>query len=91
VGNYFIGKKRNQLLLTAGLTNFLGTYRNKYPSETVRFAEAQLEWNAGIGYQYSANRFFFRITGYILSLPEPSGWFPEYMPWAGISTGIKLK
>lgn len=90
-GNYFIGKKRNQLVLTAGVSNFLVTYRNRYPSETIRSAEAQLAWNAGIGYQHSANRYFFRFTAYLLSLPEPSGWFPEYMPWAGISTGFKLK
>jgi hypothetical protein len=90
-GNYFIGKNRNQLVLTAGATNFLATYRNRYPSETVRSAEAQLEWNAGIGYQYSANQFFFRVTGYILSMPGPSDWFPEYIPWGGISTGWRLR
>jgi len=90
-GNYFIGKNRNQLVLTAGLSDFLATNRNRYPSETVRSVQAQLEWNAGIGYQYSANRFFFRVTGYILSMPGPSDWFPEYMPWGGISTGWKLR
>jgi len=48
-GNYFIGKNRNQLVLTADASNFLATNRNRYPSETVRSAQAQLEWNAGIG------------------------------------------
>jgi|GEM_PF-1524132 len=89
-GNYFVGKNRHQIYFTGGLTNFLVTYRNKYPSETVFSAEAQLEWNAGIGYQFSGKRTFFRITGYCISMPGPSDWFPEFMPWAGVSVGFNI-
>jgi|TARA_B110000977_G_scaffold158271_1_gene201633 hypothetical protein len=89
-GNYFIGKNKHQLHLTAGLTNFLFTVRNKYPSETESSSESQLEWNAGIGYQLSVKRIYLRLTGYCISLPEPTGWFPKYMPWIGISMGLKI-
>lgn len=89
-GNYFLGKNRHQVYFTGGLTHFLVTNRNKYPSETVFSAEALLEWNAGIGYQFSGKRFFFRVTGYCISMPGPSDWFPEYMPWAGVSVGYNI-
>ena len=89
-GNYFIGKNKHQLHLTAGLTNVLFTSRNRYPSETESWSESQLEWNAGIGYQLSFKKTYLRLTGYCISLPEPSGWFPKYMPWIGISMGVKV-
>lgn len=90
-GNYFIiGKNKHQLFLTAGLTNFLFTYRNKYSSEIELDSDSQLEWNAGIGYQFSVKRIFLRFTGYCISLPEPTGWFPKYIPWIGISMGLRI-
>jgi hypothetical protein len=90
-GNYFVGRNKHQLLITAGLTNFLFSYKSKYPSVVLRSTNAQLEWNAGIGYQYTANKMFFRLTAYCISLPDPSGWFPKYMPWVGIIIGRKLR
>lgn len=89
-GNYFVGGDRHKLLLTAGLTNFLISGRNKYPSETVRFLDSQVEWNAGIGYHLELNKLFLRVTAYCLSLPDPTGWFPKYIPWAGVTAGLKL-
>jgi len=89
-GNYFIGKKKHQLHLTAGLTHFLFTNRNKYDSETEFSAETHLEWNAGVGYQLVGERIYFRATAYVISLPESSSWFPRYMPWAGVSLGYKI-
>ena len=89
-GNYFIGKDKHKLFFTVGATNFLFTYRNKYPSGTELSRELQLEWNAGIGYQFSHKRLYYRLTGYCISMPEPSAWFPKYMPWAGLSIAYKL-
>lgn len=89
-GNYFIGKKKNKLYFTSGLTVFSFIDRRKYPSEKETFIDAQLKWNIGVGYQYSGEKMYLRVTGYCLNMPEPNSWFPEYMPWAGISTGIKL-
>ena len=89
-GNYFVGKHRHKGFVTAGVTHFLITSRNKYPSETVRSAESNFEWNAGLGYQFAAKRTYYRVTGYVVSLPEPSAWFPPYMPWGGLTVGVKL-
>jgi hypothetical protein len=89
-GNYFIGQNKHKLLLTAGITNFLINNRNKYPTETLNSAEAQIEWNAGIGYQYNAKNTFYRFTAYCISMPDPSGWFPKYIPWAGFTIGFNL-
>jgi len=89
-GNYFIGRDKHKLILTAGLTNFLFSYRAKYPSGTLQSRSSQTEWNAGIGYQFSTEIMYFRLTGYCISMPDPSGWFPKYMPWGGISIGYKL-
>lgn len=89
-GNYFVGKRKHKGLVTAGLTHFLITSRNKYPSRTERSLESHFEWNAGLGYQFSANRTYYRLTGYVLSLPEPSGWFPAIMPWGGLTIGCRL-
>jgi len=90
-GNYFVGRNKHQLLITAGLTNFLFSYKSKYPSGVLKSTNAQVEWNAGIGYQYTSDKMFFRLTGYCISLPDTSGWFPKYMPWAGITIGWKLR
>jgi len=89
-GNYFLGKNKHQFLITAGLTNFMEIYRRKYTSATENSVENQIKWNAGIGYQYSGNKTFFRFTAYCLRMPDPSGWFPEIIPWAGITIGLKL-
>lgn len=88
--NYFIGRNKHKLLFTAGITNFLNTYRNTYPSETVVQWDSQLEWNAGIGYEYSTNKTFLRATAYCISMPDPTGWFPKYMPWGGLSVGYRF-
>ncbi len=88
--NYLVGSERHKLLLTAGLTHFLQTSKSRYPSGTVSSVDAQVEWNAGIGYQLELNKMFFRLTGYCLGLPEPTGWFPKYIPWAGVTAGLKL-
>jgi hypothetical protein len=88
--NYLVGSERHKLLLTAGLTNFLQTSRSRYPSGTVSSVDSQVEWNAGIGYQLELDKMYFRLTGYCLSMPDPTGWFPKYIPWAGISVGLKL-
>ncbi|MDA3911196.1 MAG: hypothetical protein PF448_07560 [Bacteroidales bacterium] len=89
-GNYFIGQNKHKLLLTAGVTNFLSSYRNKYPTETVTSFETQIEWNAGVGYQFNAENTFYRFTAYCISMPDPLGWFPKYIPWAGITIGLNL-
>ncbi|MEL6533836.1 MAG: hypothetical protein AAFQ98_00425 [Bacteroidota bacterium] len=89
-GTYFIGKRQHKLLLTGGITNFLQTYRNRYPTEVVSGANAQQGWNAGVGYQFTKDQTFFRATGYLLAFPEPSEFLPQYLPWIGISGGIKL-
>ncbi len=89
-GNYFVGRNKHQLLLTAGLTNFLTIYRNEYPSEVVKSLDAQIQWNAGVGYQYNATHMFFRFTAYCIAMPHPSGWFPDYIPWGGITIGYVL-
>lgn len=86
-GNYFIGKNRHKLFFTAGISNFLQAERQKYPSETVTFTEAELEWNAGIGYQLSGKKIKFRITAYVLALPGEATFFPKYLPWIGLSIG----
>ncbi len=89
-GNYFFGKRKHQFFLTGGITNFLDVYRRKYPSETKYSSESQIKWNAGIGYQYSCKKTYFRLTVYCIRMPDPSGWFPEIIPWAGVSVGVKL-
>ena len=89
-GMYFLGPNRHRLLLTAGLTNFLTTDRYSYPSEVHRSADAQIEWNAGLGYQFLWPRVNLRLIGYVISLPDPHGWFPKYMPWAGLTVGYKI-
>lgn len=89
-GNYFVGSDKHKLVLTAGLTNFLISSRNTYPSDTELSSEINIEWNAGLGYQYNREQLYFRLSGYVISLPEPSAWFPKYMPWVGLSIGYKL-
>ena len=90
-GNYFMGRNKHKMLLTAGLTNFLQTYRNTYPSETVIGRDLQVQWNAGLGYQFTGKQNYFRLTGYVLKMPQPSGWFPPYIPWFGLTTGRTFK
>lgn len=89
-GNYFLGRRVHKLYFTGGLTNFLALETNRYPSENEFNADAELQWNAGIGYQLSIKRVFFRLTGYVLSMPQPSAWFPKYMPWVGITYGYRM-
>lgn len=89
--NYKVWKQNaHAIYATAGLTMYTETYRNKYPSETQFFLDSQVNWNAGVGYEYNPGRFFFRASPYVIALPDPSGWFPPYMPWLGISAGWKL-
>jgi hypothetical protein len=87
--NYFIGKRNHKVIITSGLTNFMSTYRNTYPKEKVSSLESNIHWNAGLGYQFTGRRMFYRITGYIINLPE-SDWFPKVVPWGGLSFGWKL-
>lgn len=87
--NYFIGKKKHKGIITSGLTNFMSTSKNTYPTEKVRSIENTFRWNAGLGYQYSGRSMFFRITGYAINLPE-SDLFPKLVPWAGLSTGLRF-
>lgn len=89
-GNYFIGGDKHQLLLTAGVTHFFLSYKNKFPSETLKTRNSQILWNAGVGYQYSTKKWYYRLTGYCIQMPQPSGWFPKYMPWGGVSIGYKF-
>lgn len=86
-GQYFIGADRHQLLLTAGLTNYLSTSRNTYPTGTEITREAQIQPHLGVGYQLSGEHWYGRLTAYGLWMPEPSGWFPRVLPWAGLSVG----
>lgn len=90
-GNYFVGKKNHKMLLTLGLTNFLFTYQRNYNNKKNISAEAQLEWNAGLGYQLSTEIVFCRLAAYLISMPDPTGWFPKYMPWLGLSIGVKIQ
>jgi hypothetical protein len=76
--------------MTAGITNFLEYSRSKFPSEKLTDVDAQLEWNVGLGYQFATPKMYYRITGYCISLPDPHGWFPKYMPWAGLTVGYKF-
>jgi len=89
-GNYFYGKSKHQILFTAGLTNFMMIYKRKYPSGNDNTIENQIKWNAGLGYQFSGNNTFFRLTLYCIRMPDSSGWFPEIIPFAGISIGLKI-
>lgn len=88
--NYFVGKRKHKFVLTGGITNFLNTYRNTYPTEKLVSRKAQVEWNAGMGYQFSTNRFLLRLNTYAISMPDPSGWYPKYFPWLGLSVGVKI-
>jgi hypothetical protein len=89
--NYDLWKRnKHSIYATAGLTFYTETYRNKYPSEIQFFIDSQANWTAGFGYEYNPGKFFFRATPYVLAMPDPSGWFPPYMPWLGLSAGIKL-
>lgn len=81
---------KNKLFITGGLTNFLFTDRTKFPSETYLLIDSQLEWNAGVGWQFSAKRIYLRLTVYFMSMPEPTELTGKYIPWIGISTGLKL-
>ena len=89
-GNYFVGKNKHKLLLTAGFTNYSSFNRNKYPSKTETYNETSLGFNGGVGYQATGNKTFFRVTLYGLNLPESNGFFPIYIPWIGLNTGIKF-
>ncbi|PLX08836.1 MAG: hypothetical protein C0596_05950 [Marinilabiliales bacterium] len=88
--NYFRGNDRHKLFFTIGITNFLLTYRNIYPSETIVQWDPQLEWNAGLGYQFAGHSTFLRASIYCISMPDPVGWFPKYFPWFGLSVGYKF-
>ena len=88
--NYFLGKKHHKLYLSAGASNFWSWSRHKFASGTQVFSDAQVLWNAGIGYHYSGQKMFLRLTGYVLRLPEPPGIFPRIVPWIGISLGYKF-
>ena len=85
-GKYFIGKKRHKLFFTGGLTHFFGIEKNKYPSGKEVIYHPELEWSAGLGYQFSTKKLNFRLTGYCLSLPGNS----DIIPWGGISVGFKI-
>lgn len=89
-GNYFIGKNKHKLFFTGGLTNFLYLMRNKYPSETFHYNSATLVWNAGVGYQYLGKVMYYRLTGYCFGFKEETEFMPKYMPWLGITMGVKL-
>lgn len=88
--NYFLGRGKHQCIITAGVTGFLFTYHRRYPSENTNSSEFQIQWNTGVGYQYSAKSFYYRATAYLISMPEPTGWFPRYIPWIGFSIGYRI-
>lgn len=90
-GTYFIGKKSHKMLLTAGLTHFGALYRNTYPTSNEVTIESQIQPCAGVGYQYERNRWSGRLTAYYMAMPQPAGWFPDYMPWLGASVGYRLR
>ena len=89
-GNYFVGLGPHQLQLTAGATHFFISYRNRYPSGTDMSVESKWGWNAGVGYQYSKGRGFFRATAYFLNLPSTGIIVPKNLPWLGLAGGLRL-
>ncbi|MFK7783674.1 MAG: hypothetical protein AB8B56_01090 [Crocinitomicaceae bacterium] len=89
-GTYFVGKGKHKMLITAGITNFRRYDKVVYPSETIIGRAKDLQWNAGIGYQFTSKRMYFRTTAYFLALPNISIWAPDYLPWIGLTAGYKL-
>jgi hypothetical protein len=89
-GTYFIGKRKHKLLLTAGMTNFRSYQKEVFPSETIVERAKSLQWNAGIGYQFTGRRMYFRSTAYFLALPNISVYAPDYLPWIGLTVGYKV-
>jgi hypothetical protein len=89
-GTYFIGKRKHKMLLTAGITNFRRYQKDVYPSETIVERAKSLQWNAGIGYQFTGRRMYFRSTAYFLALPNISVYAPDYLPWIGLTVGYKV-
>jgi hypothetical protein len=89
-GNYFIGKRKHKMYFTGGLTNFLITSRNTYHSDKELYRELHVDWNAGLGYQFSSSKTFYRLTAYVVGLPGPSAWFPKNMPWVGLTIGKRF-
>lgn len=89
-GTYFFGKRKHKMLLTAGITNFRRYDKKVYPSEKIVDRAKSLEWNAGIGYQFTGERMYFRATAYFLSLPHIYTNSPDYFPGIGFTVGHKL-
>ena len=91
-GTCLFGQKRHKPYITVGLTNFFMTDRNSYPSGTELWREANFEVSGGFGYQFNLKRQFIRTTLYVCGLPvsKNNGWFPQYLPWAGVSYGFKF-
>jgi len=88
--NGFLGKGKNQLHITGGLTNFYQLNRRKYDSKTEFYHDVQIRWNFGMGYQFINQRSYFRATVYLLELPEPTGIFPKVFPWVGLTGGLRF-
>lgn len=86
-GNYFWGGPNHQGFVTIGLTHFLLSDRQNYPSERLHHIDSDLEGNLGLGYQLDKGKLFFRATAYVLSLRGNSAYIPDYLPWAGLSMG----
>ena len=89
-GNYFVGKGKHKLLLTAGATGLLSNARSKFPSETLKSHSLSFHGNMGIGYNYLGDNVYYRLTVYCLQLPDLAGWFPRLMPWIGTSVGFRF-
>lgn len=88
--NYLLGKGKNQLLFTSGVTHFLANGRRTFNTQTDWLFDSQIRWNVGVGYQYSKNRVLFRATAYAIRMPEPVGWFPRVFPWIGLTVGYRF-
>lgn len=89
--NYFLGKNKHKLILTAGITNFLLYDRQNYPSELISDTDSFLNWNIGIGYQLSLKKVKFRITAYAINLPGESIYLPGVLPWVGFAVCKNLR
>lgn len=89
-GIYFIGEGKHKLLLTGGITHFWRHEKINYPSETIVSNESDTKWNAGVGYQFTRKRFYFRATAYCLALPQVSQYAPDYIPWLGLTLGYQF-
>jgi hypothetical protein len=85
------GKGKHRIVEQLGFTTLVTGYFNKYPSGHVdKGTEAFGLPFASIGYEYEGRRMVFRVPLYLGYLGKNSGIFPSFVPWGGVSLGIKL-